>query len=210
MARHDAAANVADGYLRRKDAWTADPRAEDFALIRDPTPFMLWALAQSGRISPDDLDRQRGDWVTRWRSIMGAEQAPFVWLHGFAEIAWTPDEAAKALDAIAPYGPIPKMAFRMLADEDIGRTFLLAGQVDHALPFLRRAATSCLAIDFPLAHTRASFLLGQALEATGDVGGACSVYRVVQARWGPAGSRSTTGMRARSRLTALGCTAQTP
>ncbi|HEX8792119.1 MAG TPA: protein kinase [Polyangiaceae bacterium] len=205
MGRTDGAASVADAYLRRKDAWTADPRAEDFALIRDPTPIMLLALAQGGRNSQDDFDRQRADWVARWRSIMGAEQAPFVWLHGFAEVARTPEEAQKAVDAIGPYGPIPKMAFRMLADEDVGRTFLLAGQGDRALPLLRRAASSCLAVDFPIAHTRASFLLGQALEATGDTGGACAAYRVVQARWGAAGSRSTTGARARARLTALHC-----
>lgn len=205
MGRADAAAAVADAYLRRKDAWTADPRAEDFALIRDPTPIMLLALDEGGRISQDDFDRQRGEWVAGWRSIMGAEQAPFVWLHGFAEVARTPEEAQKAVDAIAPYGPIPKMAFRMLADEDLGRTFLLAGQVDRAVPLLRRAASSCLAIDFPLAHTRATFLLGQALEAAGDGGGACAAYEVVQARWGSAGSRSTTAVRARARLTALRC-----
>jgi tetratricopeptide (TPR) repeat protein len=208
--RTDAAAGVADAYLRRKDGWTADPRAEDFALIRDPTPVMLQALAQGGRLSPDDFDRRREDWVTRWRAVMGAEQAPFVWLHGFAEVARTPEQAQKAVGAIEPYGPIPKMAFRMLADEDIGRTFLLSDQIERALPFLHRAAASCLAIDFPLAHTRASFFLGQALEATGDTGGACSAYHAVVGRWGGPGSKSVTAARARGRLAALRCTTPAP
>jgi serine/threonine protein kinase/Tfp pilus assembly protein PilF len=203
--RADAAASVADAYLRRKDAWTADPRAEDYALIRDPTPVMLEALARAGRLSGADFDRQRGDWVEHWRSIMGPEQAPFVWLHGFADVANTPEEATTALDAIGRYGPIPKMAFHMLADEDVGRTYLLGGRVEQGLPFLRRAAASCLAIDYPMAHTRASYLLGQALEATGDADGACAAYRVVQTRWGAGTPKSTTAGRARARIAALRC-----
>jgi tetratricopeptide (TPR) repeat protein len=208
MGQAAAAASAADAYLRRKDAWTADPRAEDFALIRDPTPVMLAALAHGHRLSAADFDRQRTAWVEDWRAVMGPEQAPFTWLHGFAEVAETPEEARIAVEAIDRYGPVPPFAFKMLADYDVGRCFLLTGRVDDALPLLRRAAASCLAIDFPIAHTRASFLLGQALETKGDTPGACAAYGVVRARWGAASPKSVTAERARARLAALGCSAR--
>jgi serine/threonine-protein kinase len=82
--------------------------------------------------------------------------------------------------------------------------YVLAGRAADALPYLRRGAATCLALDEPIEHTRAHYFLGQALEATGDTAGACTAYGVVVARWGSAPS-SVTLEKARARVRALGC-----
>jgi hypothetical protein len=64
---------------------------------------------------------------------------------------------------------------------------------------------ACSALQEPLEHTRASFHLGQALEATGDASGACAAYRVVRDRWGAARPRSVTAERAKERMRVLAC-----
>ena len=62
----------------------------------------------------------------------------------------------------------------------MGRTFLLAGRTDEALPSLERAARSCRVFELPVEHTRAQLWLGTAREAKGDKEGACAAYRAVR------------------------------
>jgi serine/threonine-protein kinase len=89
----------------------------------------------------------------------------------------------------------------------LGRLLLLAGEVDEALPYLRDATGSCVALSSPFVHTRAHLWLGQALEQKRDKPAACAAYRVVRDRWGGAKPASETAKRARERAEALGCPA---
>jgi len=82
---------------------------------------------------------------------------------------------------------------------------LLAGKIDEAIPFLRKATTRCVGMLAPFQQTHAHLWLGQALETKGDTKGACSAYKVVLDRWGNAKPKSLTADQARVRTTALAC-----
>jgi serine/threonine-protein kinase len=100
---------------------------------------------------------------------------------------------------------MPRFKPLSLADEAVGRTYLLAGRADDALVTLERATRSCFPLEHPIEHTRASYALGLAWEAKGDTGAACAAYRVVRRRWGDAHPRSITADLAAARIAALKC-----
>ena len=58
---------------------------------------------------------------------------------------------------------------------------------------------------WPVRYVRAFWFLGQALERTGEISGACEAYASVIDRWGNASPRSVTAEQARARMKALGC-----
>ncbi|WP_437941741.1 hypothetical protein [Sorangium sp. So ce341] len=63
----------------------------------------------------------------------------------------------------------------------------------------------CDMLDWPVTYVRSFWFLGQALEQTGDIAGACHAYASVIERWGGASPPSQTAARARGRSRALGC-----
>ncbi len=204
--REPQAAKVASDFMKRREAYVADPREEDFALAKDATPEMNAALARSG-------DRQnvtaalgplRTAWLGEWSGLAPVYRH-YLWIHGFAKTAESAEEAKSALGALAAYQPLPVFRPLTFADGDIGRTLLLAGDAASALPALERAAASCVAIDFPIAATRAQLFLGEAREAKGDREGACAAYGVVLHRWGAVVGRSRTAREAAVRARALAC-----
>jgi serine/threonine-protein kinase len=87
----------------------------------------------------------------------------------------------------------------------IGRTYLVAGRSAEALPYLRRAASSCGALVDPLAVMHANVDLGAALEANGDVPGACAAYGRVLDQWASARPKAVTAEHAKRRFVALTC-----
>ena len=202
--READAARVADQFMKSRDAFVSDPREEDFALAKDATPEMNAALGRAGRLGEAELAGRRAAWLTEWKGLAPTYRH-YLWIHGFAKTAETPDDAKAALAALADYEPLP--AFRPLtfADGDIGRTYWLAGDKDAALPALERAASSCVGLDFPIAATRAQLFLGEVREAEGDKAGACSAYGTVLARWGVGAIRSRTARAAADRAASLGC-----
>jgi eukaryotic-like serine/threonine-protein kinase len=201
--RTDDAAAVAQDFLRRQAAWIGDPRAENFAIGRDATIDMLAVLLRTGKLARAEFETQRAAWAETWRKTMKPRFVPFIWIHGYAAPAQTADDAVAALAALPTYRPIDQYHPHTFADGDIGRTFVLAGKLDEGLAYLRTAGASCLATEFPIAHTRAELELGKALEAKRDTAGACAAYRVVLDRWGAV--RSATAELARSRARALAC-----
>jgi serine/threonine-protein kinase len=124
-------------------------------------------------------------------------------MHGYAVPAETAQDAADAFGLLK--SPLPVYAPKTLALASVGRAHFLAGRIDEALPLLERGATSCMALEFPVAHTRANLWLGHAREAKGDKDGACKAYQVVLSRWGRAKPRSVSAEDARLRIKALGC-----
>jgi serine/threonine protein kinase/tetratricopeptide (TPR) repeat protein len=205
----DAAA-IARAYLEGRDAWEPAPDFDDWAMIDEPTPTMLAARLKVGALSRGDYDAEIDRTVARWSERATPATRSFVWIYTFATPAETPADARAALARLGPFEPVPRFKPLSLADEAIGRTYLLAGRTDDALAALERATRSCFPLDHPMEHTRAHYALGLAREAKGDVDGACAAYRVVRRRWGGAHPRSITADLAAARVAALRCPKASP
>jgi serine/threonine-protein kinase len=202
------AGRVAEAYLGRRDAWDPDVRPEDYAMAADAFPQLCAAAFKAGKMTRAELGDRRAEWMRRWTARAARYYRPHLWMHGFAETVETEADAREALSALDAQGgaaTIPVFAPRALSEEAIGRTYLLAGRADEALPWLDRATRSCAVLEQPMAHTRAHLWLGMAREARHDKDGACAAYRVVAARWGKARPRSVTADKAADRARALGC-----
>jgi serine/threonine-protein kinase len=196
------AADYAEAYLRRREAWLPDPFAEDFAIANDVTMRMLRALAAAGRIDKAALAVRRDAWTDEWRKRVHASLWPYLWLQAYAPAA-TRDEALVAIQALGV--PLPAYTPKTLGIAYAGHAYLLASRLDDALPLLERAGASCMALEFPMEHTLAHLWLGRAREAKADTAGACKAYAVVLERWGKAKPRSVSADEARARSKALGC-----
>ncbi len=199
------AGRVALSFVNRADAWEPDPRAEDFALAADSTPRLLAVARRTGALSQEDFSRRRAAWVTDWERRVVRDQRGYIWLHGYAAVATTPEDARAAMEALPRFGAIPPFRPRTLVWMGVGPAYLLTGRAADAARWLEGATKSCHALGFPTEHTHAHAWLGRAREAAGDTPGACAAYRAVLQRWGHAKPRSVTVESARARLTALGC-----
>ena len=200
-------AEAADGarrFLLRKDAWIAEPRAEDFSLLRDLTPRLLLAERIGGLLAPEAFEAERAKWIDLWERAAVPASRPFIWLHGYAAVADTPDDAAHALAAAPRFG-MPAFTPYTLGDGFIGTVYQRAGRTAEALPYLQRAARSCMALETPFEHTQVQLVLGEALASLGRHDEACSALGVVQARWGHARPRSITAERASTLARQLSC-----
>jgi serine/threonine-protein kinase len=199
------AARVAGDFLGRRDAWARSVFVEDYAFARDAVPRLLAAERRAGVLSTPAFDARRAEWLAGWDAKLEGEYRGLLWLHGFADIAETREEADEALAAQARFPALGPHRPETLADAQVGRVYLLAGRAAEAAPLLARGAAHCRVLDEAVEHTRAHALLGQAREALGDKPGACAAYRVVLGRWGQAKPRSLTADGARVRAKALGC-----
>jgi len=165
------------------------------------------ALYRSGALSRPDFVKARAAWLRSDHQGDASGRGAGTehrWVTAYAGAVVTPEDARDALAALPDHLPLPGARVRTPAiDEPIGATFLLAGRVDEALPFLRRAAASCTAALYPFHHTWANLELGAALEAV-DARAACDAYRVVLDRWTTAPA-SRSARRARERWSILGC-----
>ncbi len=198
--RSGEARALAKAYLAQRPAWAT---IED----DDPSIFFLGTLYATGAISRGDFIAQRTKWLAGRREQPHGNSngsAPgFAWVAGYATPATSALDAREALEALPDYLPLPDpMMQGSRIAEEIGKVYHLAGRESEALPFLRRAAKSCVGLSSPVEQTRASLELGEALEAVGDRAGACDAYRVVVRSWGPARS-SVSARRAAARLQAV-------
>jgi serine/threonine-protein kinase len=201
----DLARDVAASYLARKDAWAPPHRVDDVAILMDPVPTMLGALARAGAISPAQRAAQRADWLGAWRAKTSAAYLGELWISAWGMPANSHDDGVAAVEALPGLGGPPVFAPSIATQAILGRTYLLAGRVDEAVAALRTGTASCTVLTDNLANTRGWHDLGVALEGQGDHGGACQAYGVVLARWGHAKPRSLTADDARTRSHALGC-----
>jgi serine/threonine protein kinase/tetratricopeptide (TPR) repeat protein len=189
------AGKIADDYLKRKDVWIRSPMSD-----RQPIS-MYWAMLRAKTLTRESFVQKRDAWLRERRN--DSRQANV--LASYACGAETPEEAREAL-ALFPDVPPP----RVLMEKDFvlpmfGKLYALAGMAEEAVPYLERTVKSCYALLSPFIHTRSSYYLGQALEATGDTAGACSAYATVLARWGNAKPESVTAGKARERSRQLRC-----
>jgi eukaryotic-like serine/threonine-protein kinase len=189
------AAKIADEYLKRKDVWVG------VSAVRGMSMLMLRTMLNAGAMSKEAFTRARTDWLEQGPKVGDTDPAR-LWLFAYAGAIEQREDAAEALVAFEklPPGAFTQQLLRRYS-VPIGRTYLLAGRVDEALPFLRPDHQSCRGpglkpLDFPL---------GQALEQTGDKEGACEAYAAVLDRWGEGKPRSITAEKAKARVRALGC-----
>jgi len=203
--RDELAGKVAGKYLKKREAWTADARAEDFAMAKDPTAQMLYAQRLAGELTQADFEAKRAEWVKAWQKRAAPAARNYIWLHNYAAVSGTAEDAKAALAVLGEYSPLPFLRPLTPADAWVGITYWLGGRAEEAIATLKRAAASCLALEHPIAHTRAHLHLGEALSASGDKAGACAALGVVRARWGEARPRSKTSERALERMGAFGC-----
>ena len=203
--RDEEAARVAVDFLDRRDAWEPAPGAEDVAMAGDASPALLLAALRGGAIARADFDARRDAFRRTWTARMTPVTKNFLWVHGYAAMVQDENDARAALAALPTYSPIPPFRPEAAVDDEIGRTFLLAGRTDDAIAWLERATRKCSVLPRPLHHVRALATLGDARAAKGDIAGACAAYGAVLARWGEATPRSVTAEHARAERAALGC-----
>jgi serine/threonine protein kinase/tetratricopeptide (TPR) repeat protein len=199
------AARVSSDYLKRRAGWTVTPTLEDSAVAADPVPVMLDAELRAGTIGRGAQMSQRDAWLADLNARAQPWVASYLWMHGVAAVAATPEEASAALEMLPRYEPLAPFRPRTVVDAGIGRMYALAGRPGEGLPLLRRGAATCLAFDLPIEWLRAQEWLGEALEKGGDTAGACGAYRTVLAHWGQAKPRSVTADAARSHAALLHC-----
>ncbi|WP_394845489.1 protein kinase [Pendulispora brunnea] len=195
------AARLASAYLSKREAWLASVQSQgDILGLR--TQYM------AGGLPREDFEQGRRLWLSGGSQnielIFGRN---FVWVVSYALAVSSREDAEDALRALPDYLPISAPFVRdVQSDQALGRTYLIAGDAEKAISYLRRGASSCNLFAFPFEHTWAHLQLGVALEQIGDVAGACAAYAVVLSRWGKE-PRSVSARTARTRLTALRCSA---
>jgi serine/threonine-protein kinase len=199
------ARRIAESYLARRDAWATPHRVDDRAIWEDPVPAMLGTLAHTGGLTPDELEAKREAWLGAWRAKTSEAYVNYLWIYAYALPTGTAAEAKNALDALSKFSPLPAFTPMSVASAHVGNVFLQAGRFEEAIVPLGRAVASCIALQEPASHTRASLRLGIAREALGQTEGACAAYRLVLDRWGHARPRSISADEARRRAAALGC-----
>jgi serine/threonine-protein kinase len=197
------AGKTADDFLRRRDAWVAQPALVDSAIANDLTPSMLLFTRRAGLVSAADFAAKRDDWARALDARVPHGYRGYVWIYGYAAASDSPI-AADAMVALPRYEPLPTFRPFMIGNAHIGHALLLAGRAPEATSLLRRAATSCQAFEDPFVWTESQLWLGQAFEATEDVAAACAAYATVVTRWGAA-PKSKTAAQARTRAAALRC-----
>jgi tetratricopeptide (TPR) repeat protein len=195
---------VAAAFVAKKDVYAVSRRIDAWVIGVDPTPRMNAALRRAGKLDDAEIDRRRTEWIEGWRKTAPPDIVPHLWIYGYANTVETPAQAKQALEALPGFGALPVQRPIDIADAQIGRTYLLAGRVDEALPILRRAAGQCAPFENPFAWVRASLWLGQALEAKGQRDEACAAYKSVTTRW-KSYSKSVTVKEAAARAHALAC-----
>jgi hypothetical protein len=167
--------------------------------------IMLWAMLRGGLTSKEAFERKRDEWIASQRGTRGSMKGAAL-LSSYAFGVQTQDEAREGLRLFPEIKPLTASCERdgNLAAA-LGWLYVLAGQPRQALAPLRSVVNSCIALESPRMHVRSGWFLGQALEATGDVPGACAAYAQVVGRWGNASPPSLTATRARERARALRC-----
>jgi serine/threonine-protein kinase len=202
MGDSKLAAELAYKFVVGADAWR---KGSAVAPLGDYQSVSLFRVAQTGgKITKEQLESFRNRWLT---AAVEGDDAPVgaSWVYAYAAPAETEADARSALDALPPDTDLERARFFFSVDAYVGKVYLLAGRPDEALRWLQRSAASCVAPRNVLAHTRALFFLGQALEAKGDAAGACVAYGRVVDRWGNAKPRSITAEKAKARTAALRC-----
>jgi serine/threonine-protein kinase len=178
-------------------------------LEQDLRPALVAIEARAGLLAPAEAARLVDAWDAEWHERLHDDSGPGVvnerWAVMHATGVTTPDEATEALRLVKPGDPGSLGIWPMTSAAPYGRTLLLAGRVDEAIPYLQRTAADCEEARSTLSVFAARYDLGEALASKGDTKGACDAWREIVFRWGDAKPRSITAEAAKTGMRALGC-----
>jgi eukaryotic-like serine/threonine-protein kinase len=191
------AGNVARDYLKRKDGWSASPDSDRLLMS------MYWAMLRAKLMSHAAFQENRVAWLQSVAQAAGSDRRAAFQVYAVG--VETAEEAAEALASFEDLKPPRELYARDASLTTFSVLYALTGDLQRAIPGLRKAVQSCYAFWDPLTYARAAYSLGQALEEQGDKAGACSAYGVVLSRWGDARPESVTARRARERTRSLRC-----
>lgn len=206
-ARADEAGQLAARHLEQREAWTKEPRTEDFGMGRDPTVRLYRAQLAAGQLSRSVYREQRDAWVSAWEERVLEPVRGHLWHHFYAAPARDAEDAEDALAAAARFAPVPSFHPLVPADAWIARVHRLAERWDRARTHGERAVASCDAVAHPFEHVHAALDLARVHEAEGDRVAACGGYDRVLALWGEAIPSPTSAIEARRGRSRLGCSA---
>jgi serine/threonine-protein kinase len=192
---------AARAFLAQADLWV--PASVD-GPFTDPTPRLIEVERLASTISPAQQSERLVAWIAKWTKLSPSKDAADAAL--IAAYLWpaeTREQAADALQRLPQHVPLsyPNLDANFI----LGKANFLAGRIDEALPYLRRAADACLGLATPVDTTHAALMLGHALDSKGDKAGACAAYKIVLDRWGKAKPRSVSADDARVASAKLGC-----
>ena len=192
---------VALDFASRSDTWSKSTQGDTGI---DGSRAVERQAVRPGGMAYSELVARRTAWIDEERRNVA--HPGLTWTYAFASSAETAEEANEALRVLPEYGPLSSFVhYAGIPDAEVGGTYLLAGRVDEAIPYLTKAVATCVAFRHPFVHTRAALQLGDALERKGNAPGACGAYKKVVERWGNAKPRSISAEKARARMTALAC-----
>ena len=138
QGRDAEAGRVAQDLDERLASLPTNPRIEDWAIAQSPLLRLTAAEIRAGLLEEGELDKRRERWLHDLESRVTKNMRRYLWVHGYAEHADTPERARGALAAIDRFGGIPAYRPLTATNYTIGRTMLLGGKADEALPYLRR------------------------------------------------------------------------
>jgi tetratricopeptide (TPR) repeat protein len=198
MGDYARAADFADDYVRRTAGLTSNNIWESWVRA-----LLLAAQRRMHRISEAEYRATRDRLFEEAKATgdpLGA------WVGVYTAVVRSADDAREAL-AAQPQGlRLPSFEGDVLGALRLGRTYLLAGRLDDAIPMLRRAVATCPGAQGDVwFHLQAAEVLGEALEQKGDKDGACGAYAEVLSKWGNAKPRSVSADAARAHAKRLGC-----
>ncbi len=193
------AGRLASEYLTKREAWLGSSYFD-----QEIKPLRMQYVA--GELSREVFQQHRADWLRRQSTRPQlVDELNERWIFAYGLAAANSDDATEAIHELPHYLPITDSFTRDIElDYGIGRAYLLAGDPEHSLPYLRRASGSCKGLRLPFEYMWSTLSLGAALEKTGDVDGACGAYEFVVSQWGT-DQRSVSAKLAAARRSALHC-----
>jgi len=192
---------IAMDFATRSDTWSKSTQGD--AGI-DGSRAVERQAVRPGGMPRAEFVRRRTAWIEAERRNIA--HPGLTWTYAFASSAETEEEAIEALRVLPEYAPLSSVVhYAGIPDAEVGRTYLLAGRVGEAVPYLTKAVATCVAFRHPFVYTRAALELGEALERSRDASGACRAYHKVVDRWGNAKPRSISAEKAKARMAALAC-----
>ena len=192
---------IALDFANRSDTWSKSTQGD---VGIDSGRAVERQAVRPGGLARSELVARRAAWIEEERRNLA--HPGLIWTYAYASSAETPEEANEALRALPEFAPLTSVVHYVgIPDAEVGKTYLLAGDVDQAIAYLTKAVATCVAFRHPFVHTRAQLQLGEAFERKGNTSGACGAYQKVVERWGNAKPRSISAEKARARIGALGC-----
>jgi tetratricopeptide (TPR) repeat protein len=192
---------IALDFASRSDMWSKSTQGD---VGIDSGRAVERQAVRTGGLARSEFIARRTAWIEEERRNLA--HPGLIWTYAYASSAETPEEANEALRALPEFAPLTSVVHYVgIPDAEVGKTYLLAGDVDQAIAYLTKAVATCVAFRHPFVHTRAQLQLGEAFERKGNTSGACGAYQKVVDRWGNAKPRSISAEKASARIAALGC-----